>query len=118
MTTPLVARTRRVDHDLDLLALAGSDGVLLERSRVGLAGRGVARRVPAHDIHAVLGSIEVHDEVVVPGSGPVAFGALPFRPDPTSTFVIPEVVWGLADDGTRWVTHIGAAEDPADLTSL
>ena len=29
---PLIARTRRVDHDLDLLALAGGDGVLLERS--------------------------------------------------------------------------------------
>ena len=40
-------RTRRVDHDLDLLALAGRDGVLLERGRTGLAGRGVAARGPA-----------------------------------------------------------------------
>ena len=79
--TELVARTRRVDQDLDLLELAGPDGVLLERARVGLAGRGVAARVPLPSIEAALGAIEVDDQVGSPGTGPVAFGALPFRPD-------------------------------------
>ena len=41
----------------------------------------------------------------VPGTGPVAFGALPFVPGaPAPTLVVPEVVVGRADDGTRWIT--------------
>lgn len=115
----LVARTRRVDQDLDLLALAGGDGVLLERGRVGLAGRGVARRATVQTVDEALALIEVDDPVDVPGTGPVAFGALPFRPNPEAGLVIPELVWGRADDGTGWVTTIGPAEaalvDPASL---
>ncbi|MEQ1788696.1 MAG: isochorismate synthase [Acidimicrobiales bacterium] len=115
----LVARTRRVDHDLDLLELAGSDGVLHERGRVGLAGRGTAARASVAAVDATLAAIEVDDPVGVPGSGPVAFGALPFRPDPDAELVIPEVVWGRADDGTRWVTTIAPAGEPeVDLSTL
>lgn len=106
----LVARTRRVDHDLDLLALAGADGVLFERSRTGLAGRGVALRVPVRAAEAVLGAIAVDDAVGAPGTGPVAFGALPFRPDPEAELIVPEVVWGRAEDGTRWITRIAPAD--------
>jgi menaquinone-specific isochorismate synthase len=110
VTAPLLARTRRVDRDLDLLELAGRDGLLVERSRVGLAGRGVARRVALAGASEVLAAIEADDEVGVPGTGAVAFGALPFQPDPSVELVIPEVVWGRADDGTRWVTTIGPAD--------
>lgn len=117
--TPLVARTRRVDHDLDLLALAGADGVLLERSRVGLAGRGVALRVILGEADAALAAIEADDEVGVPGTGAVAFGALPFRADPSAELVVPEVVWGRAGDGTRWVTTIAPGDSPAaDVATL
>ncbi len=108
----LVARTRRVDHDLDLLGLAGADGVVLERSRIGVAGRGIAQRVRLDDVDALLASIAVDDEVGAPGSGAVAFGALPFRLDAGAELVIPAVVWGRADDGTRWVTTIGSADEP------
>jgi isochorismate synthase len=115
----LVARTRRVDHDLDLLALAGGDGVLLERSRVGLAGRGVAARVPVAEVDAALRTIAVDDPVAGPGTGAVAFGALPFVPAADTPMVVPEVVWGRAEDGTRWVTTIGPADTPeADLATL
>jgi isochorismate synthase len=118
--TRLLARTRRVDHDLDLLALAGGDGVLLERERVGIAGRGVAQRTSVREVDAALAAIEVDDPVGVPGTGAVAFGALPFRPVPDASMVIPSVVWGRAEDGVRWVTTIGAADapvvDPAELS--
>jgi isochorismate synthase len=110
--TELVARTRRVDQDLDLLALSGREGVLLERARTGLAGRGVAARVPLADADAALARIESDDEVRAPGTGPVAFGALPYRSGPSTELVIPEVVWGRADDGTRWVTTISAPSGP------
>lgn len=111
----LVARTRRVDGDLDLLALAGGDGVLFERNRLGLAGRGVALRVPAAGAAEALAAIAADDEVGAPGCGPVAFGALPFRPDGATEMIVPEVVWGRAEDGTHWVTTVaptGTAHDP------
>ena len=122
MTDPpatLVARTRRVDHDLDLLALSGRDGVLLERARVGLAGRGRACEVAIAHADAALTAIEVDDEVQAPGTGAVAFGALPFQADPASPLVVPEGVWGRAEDGTRWVTTIQPADaEPADADAL
>ena len=40
------------------------------------------------------------------------FGALPFAPDADAPMVVPEVVWGRAEDGTRWVTTIGPADAP------
>jgi menaquinone-specific isochorismate synthase len=106
----LVARTRRVDHDLDLLALAGGDGVLFERTKAGMAGRGEAIRLPVREADELLSAITVDDDVHAPGTGAVAFGALPFRPDPDAELVVPNVVWGRADDGTRWVTRIGQAD--------
>jgi menaquinone-specific isochorismate synthase len=114
--TELVARTRRVDHDLDLLALAGRDGVLLERNRTGVAGRGVAARIPIAEADERLAAIVTDDEVGVPGSGPVAFGALPYRTGPDTELVVPQVVWGRAEDGTRWVTTITRAGDDAPDT--
>jgi isochorismate synthase len=118
MTTPagldgLVARTRRVDGDVDLLAACGSDGMLLERGRTGLAGRGVAARVAVGDAAAALARIEVDDEVGLPGTGAVAFGALPFVPDDRAELLVPRTAWGRAEDGTRWVTTIGMAGEPA-----
>jgi menaquinone-specific isochorismate synthase len=112
---PLVARTCRVDRDIDLLAVAGQDGFLFERGRTGLAGRGAALRVAVSDGAAVLAGIEVDDEVGLPGCGAVAFGALPFDSARAAgtELVVPEVVAGRADDGTRWVTHIGA--DAGDM---
>ncbi|MBI3257630.1 MAG: hypothetical protein HYZ59_07585, partial [Actinobacteria bacterium] len=41
----LVAHTTRLDADVDLIAVAGSDGVLFEQGGAGLAGRGVAARI-------------------------------------------------------------------------
>jgi menaquinone-specific isochorismate synthase len=121
-TATLVARTRILDHDPDLLAVAGDDGVVVVRDRVGLAGVGVAARLPvrrhdgAEDAEAVataLGAIRHDDPVVHPGSGPVAIGALPFEPHTAGTLVVPRVVVGRAEDGTRWVTTIGRpGEEP------
>jgi menaquinone-specific isochorismate synthase len=106
----LVARTRRVDHDLDLLALAGGDGVLFERTRTGLAGRGEALRIPVAAVDEVLAAVTADDDVHTPGSGAVAFGALPFQPSPQAELVVPRLVWGRAEDGTRWVTQIDRPE--------
>ncbi len=102
------AVTRRADHDVELTAFGD---LVFERSRVGLAGRGVAARCGIHDVDGVLAGIEVDDEVGLPGCGAVAFGALAFDPDGEATFVIPAEVHGRAEDGTRW--HTAIADAPA-----
>jgi isochorismate synthase len=123
----LVARTRRLDADADLLAIAGRDGALFEKGRVGLAGRGCATRIdwPAGDPAAAarsaaaeLAAIESDDEVGAPGCGPVAFGALPFAPGAASSLVVPTVVVGRADDGTRWITTVGPPGDPVHASPV
>ena len=116
--TGLTARTARVDADVDLIDVAGPDGVVFERGPDGLAGRGEALRieVPAltaehlADVQAALASIASIDELQRPGTGPVAFAALPFDPAMAAAFVVPEVVVGRAGDGTRWVTTLGDGE--------
>ncbi|HEX4905175.1 MAG TPA: isochorismate synthase [Acidimicrobiales bacterium] len=102
----LVARTRRLDHDVDLLDVAGPTGVLFEQHGLGMAGRGEALRIPRPaDVEAALAAIDVDDEVALPGTGAVAFTAMPFRG--TAPLVVPSLIVGRADDGTRWETVIG-----------
>ena len=122
----LVARTRRLDHDVDLLTVAGAEGVLVARDGVGLAGRGTALEIDVTDVgaaQAALAAIAVDDEVGGPGTGPVAFGAWPFLPGPGRRLRVPEVIVGRDDRGSRWVTTVGdvdptpvlRAEEPAPV---
>jgi menaquinone-specific isochorismate synthase len=107
----------------DLLAEAGEDGLLWRDEHGGIAGTGTARRVELpggladpESVAAVadlLGSIEVVDEVGVPGTGPVAIGALPFDPAEPGHLVVPRRVVGRRGE-RAWVTTIdgGAGDDP------
>ncbi|MGQ0521451.1 MAG: isochorismate synthase [Actinomycetota bacterium] len=107
----LTARTVAVDAaSADLLAFAGDDGVLFEREGAGLAGRGVALRLEPGTAVEGLAAIPTVDEVGLAGCGPVAMGALPFRPGAGGSLVVPRVVLGRAPDGTAWRTTIG--DDP------
>lgn len=118
----LVARTRRIDADVDLLAVAGTSGIVFEKGADGLAGRGEALRIeiPRLDaeqlarVQSTLAAVEVDDEVDRPGTGAVAFATLPFDPDAAAAFVVPEVVVGRSADGTRWRTTIGAGAGRPD----
>ena len=114
----LSARTRRLNRDVDLLELAGPDGVLFERGRAGFAGRGTADRVPLDRVADTLAAVIADDEVGRPGCGPVAFGALPFVPDEPTEMVLPALVVGRAEDGTRWATTIAEGEPPDPLEAL
>jgi menaquinone-specific isochorismate synthase len=125
----LVARTRRLDVDLDLVDVAGDDGLLVVRDGVGMAARGeVARIAVTHDdgatgaaaVAEVLSSIGVEGDAGPPGSGAIALGALPFRRDEVGTLVVPAIVVSRAADGTRWLTSIGPAdhEEPPLLSPV
>jgi len=120
----LVAKTVRLDlaERPDLVALAGDDGLLFAGPEGGMAARGVALRIElpggvadADGVAAVaeaLASIDVSDEVGLPGCGPVAIGALPFDRTAAGALVVPRVLVGLAADGTAWLTTIGEGAAP------
>lgn len=95
-----------VDWKLD--DLAGSDGYLFARNGVGVAGRGVAARVPAGKASALLRSIE-HEDASDGQAGPVAIGALPFLPGTPAELVVPSVVLTCTPDGQRWLTLVDGA---------
>lgn len=107
------AVTRPLTVDADLNDVARGDGLLFVRDGVGIAGRGVAARAPAGEVHALLAGIERDDTVGEPGCGPVAIGVLPFLPGSPAELVVPEVVVGKGPDGHRWITTIDGA--PGDL---
>ena len=112
------ARTIRLDGDVDLLDVAGSDGLLFVQDGLGLAGRGAALRVPVEEAEAALAAIDVDDDVGAPGCGAVAFAALPFEPDAPAEVVIPRLVIGRAADGTRWRTVIGDYDEPLHVPAM
>ena len=55
------------------------------------------------------------DDVSTPGTGPVAFAALPFDPASAAQFVVPAVVHGHTAEGTRWITTVGTSDDATGL---
>ena len=113
-TTRLAGQGTGIDAaDVDLLAAAGSDGVLWQHEGFGLAGRGVAMRIElprgltdtaaVAKVAASLAAIPRGDDVAGPGTGPVALGALPFVRDAPGSLVVPRVVIGRRD-GEAWIT--------------
>ena len=123
---PLVARTRAIDEavaaDLDLLGVAADDGAVWVRNGEGIAGRGIATwiDVPGGDPGAAanavaesLGAIATDDPLGLPGSGPVAIGALPFDPLVGGRLAVPRVVVRRTADGRAWLTTIRPETDPS-----
>ncbi|GAA1915772.1 chorismate-binding protein [Microbacterium aoyamense] len=118
----LVAHTQEVDAIDDLISYASPDEPLAFLRRgdgiVGI-GRPVAGFSPytrlggPHDpSHAdgwrwLCSDARVHDEVRLPGTGLVAFGAFPFdaRSERSPALVVPPLVIGRRD-GRSWITRI------------
>ncbi len=113
--TRLVCTTRAADLDP---GDPGADRTItaFRSPRRELRGVGEALRIelpaPWTDhigrVTEVLRSIPTDDEVRTPGSGPVAFGALPFDRRAAATLVVPAVVFGRSAEGTRWVSTVAA----------
>jgi menaquinone-specific isochorismate synthase len=106
----LIAITRPLDAEPDLIGLGSRpDGVLWANEQVGLAGAGVALRLDHPEdgaaVAEALAAIKSDDPVGRPGTGPVAFGSLPFRPDGTGHLVVPRRIIGRSD-GQWWETEV------------
>lgn len=101
---PLEAYT---DAPIDLNDVAGDDGVLFVRGGSGLAGRGIAARIPVDEAAGVLRSIQ-HDSTVE-HVAPVAIGAVPFAPGSAAELLIPAVT--VVKRGEQaWVTVIDGSD--------
>lgn len=110
------AITRPLDIVVDLNRFAAADGLLFARDNAGFAGKGIAARVSANQARGFLDSIHVTDDVGIPGTGPVLFGAVPFDTTRMHEFLLPSVLIGRSDDGRSWVTTIDdAVLDPTTL---
>ena len=116
-----VAHTVAAPEAVDPLALAAADGHVFTHPRGSLAGVGVALRIEvpaaaspseaAAIVAGALASIETVDEVDRPGTGPVAFAALPFAPGRPRELVVPRLIVGRAEDGTTWRTSLTPRAD-------
>ena len=116
----LVARTRSLGGDVDLVSLCDDGDALFSTNGVGILGVGSAARLllaggdRAHAgavIATALASIEVDDEVSGPGTGPVALGALPFDPHADGELIVPRLVIGRGPHGSAWITTIATPDD-------
>jgi isochorismate synthase len=105
------AVSRPLEGDVDLNDIARGDGYLFARDGVGVAGRGVAARVPIDDVPTFLAAID-HDDRAG-GARPLAMGVVPFKPGTPCDLIVPKMTVVKADDGRRWVTTIDDA--PLDL---
>ena len=114
----LHAATRVVDASDDLVDGLTPDGFAWMQDGVGFVTAGVAARVGPSRATELLAGIEHDDEIGLPGTGPLAVGALPFDPSAPGTLVVPRRVVGQLPDGRRWVTQLGPsahrAPEPSD----
>jgi menaquinone-specific isochorismate synthase len=111
----LASRTRLIDDPAaDPLDGLGTGGFAWFADGLGLATSGVAARVGVDEAADVLAAIAGENPLAlaVPGSGPLAVGALGF--DGRAELVIPARIAGRAPDGRAWVTEVGPADEVAE----
>ena len=103
--------------EFDALAFAGDDGIVFAREGLTFAARGEAFRISLdHGIAgpdaskvvsealAKIDRLGRHDDVI--GTGPVAFGALPFLPAAPGWMTVPLVTVVKGQDGRVWCTWV------------
>ena len=127
LTAGLFARTRPLASAPDLVAVCEDADALFVSNGIGLVGIGIAARIPVPrgtqrnagaSISAALGTIEVSDSAVLPGTGAVGFGAFPFDSELDGELLIPRIVIGCGPDGTAWITTIALPGDEPSESEL
>jgi menaquinone-specific isochorismate synthase len=105
-----LVNSRRSANDLDPVAIGSRSGMLYAHGEFALAGVGeftriaIARPGGGSDAQSALAAMAGTDEVRVPGSGPVAFAALPFDRSEPGELIVPAVVIGRGPEGRRWIS--------------
>lgn len=130
LTDRLTVRSSRVSGVGELLDLLPSPRGVLSwvRDGEGLVGWGEVARVTTSGPErfaaiqdwwsSFAGRLEVHDEVGLPGSGPVAFTSIGFGDTPgPSVLTVPRVVVGRRD-GITWITEVDGVGGPERVTPV
>jgi menaquinone-specific isochorismate synthase len=140
-STGLVSRTRPLpDTGLrgpnampgDVLDVLGRGGFAWLHDGAGLATAGVAARIPvglgperfeaaAAAVAEVLAGADIDDPLRLPGTGPLAVGAIPFADDVAGELVVPALVVGHTAKGRAWITETGPAlahDGPDDVEDI
>jgi menaquinone-specific isochorismate synthase len=116
-TTPAPARLRAVTREVpvarDSLARFDPTGFAWLHDGTRLVTSGAVARCAPGEVEAVLAAIDIDDALGIPGTGPIACGALPFDPSATGELVVPGRIYGEVD-GRAWVTDIGPEFDNVD----
>lgn len=106
-TTQLLSAV--TDQQIDLNNFAAEDGFLFVRDGVGVAGRGVAKRIGRDEVATELAAIKEDNQSGIADAGPIAIGCIPFISSDPHEFVIPSVVIGKTATGQQWLTTIDDA---------
>ncbi len=106
---------------IDPIRVCGEHGVFFANDRLTLAGagraavlplaNGLAERAGRTAAETWLREMPCDDPLGVPGSGPVAFGALPFELHAPTELVVPSVLYARSE-GVEWVTVVGEGALP------
>ena len=94
----------------DLNDIARGDGHLFVRDRVGVAGRGVAARLPFDDAARALRGID--HETELSHASPIAIGSVPFHPGAPAEVIVPEVLVRKHREHDPWITAVVPADAP------
>jgi len=119
----LVARSRIIDSEIDLLAIYSRDDFIWLKDGVGFIAIGSVIEIAPGDVEETLAAIKIDDQVTQPGSGAIAVGALPFSAFEPALLTIPQLVIGRSAGGGYWITEIRGCDEamtatiPAVLTS-
>jgi isochorismate synthase len=98
-----------VDAAPDLNDVAGSDGYLFVRNGVGIAGQGVAARIPVDEAVRFLASIA--HRTSIEQAAPIALGTIPFAPRSPAEMVLPRILVRKFPTGAALVTVCGDVDD-------
>jgi menaquinone-specific isochorismate synthase len=108
---------------IDPFALAGANGTLFHPAGRPLVGLGTAFTIDLpHGLDDptdlagatdVLASLLCRDHVDSSSTGVLAFGTLPFERSGSAALTVPEVTYGIEENGVEWVTVI--TTDPSAL---
>ncbi len=115
----LRARTTAIDPVDPVAAIGslGADGFVWSDDQRTIATSGCIARVAAAGADAFLASVTADDEVAVPGTGPIAIGALPFVHASAGLLTVPRVVF-LRTAAGCWRTDVTGDDGPAPDLAL
>ena len=109
----MIFRVIQIEEDFDLNNICRGDGFLFVRDGVGIAGRGIAKRLTESEVLPFLESVTSshHTPEHSFDSEPMVFGLVPFSPDDEATFILSRITFVKTSSGERFIIAAGDNED-------